>query len=167
MTVIEIPLQKPTLKCAADVTVAAMPNSCSTTVNSGLQPAEAKDNCTAINLLKMRVSMSGATVQQDSLVAVNQGANGFSFNVGTTKIRYILADASNNVDTAFMNVLVLDKQCPVLTCTPDLTFTSTNGCVRKVLGLKPTANDNCSPNNLQFTYTLSGATPNPTTAKTI
>ncbi len=167
VTVIEAPFQKPTLQCPANVTVSATNGTCHASINSGLQPQNASDNCTTIDLLKMRVSLSGATIQADSFVPVSRGANGFVFNVGKTKVRYILTDASNNSDTCFMDVLVLDKQRPVIDFAADLTLNASNGCTRRVLGLKPKANDNCSPNDLQFSYTLSGATAMPILPKPI
>lgn len=161
VTVIEVPLIKPILVCRNDTTVIAEIGKCNRLITSGLQPISASDNCTELSLLKLRVSLSGATIISDSLVSVNNGANGFTFNAGTTKVKYTLIDASGNSDTCSFNVIVRDIQRPVIQCITDLTLDAKSNCSQKAPNLQILATDNCSSAALFFNYKLSGVTPNP------
>lgn len=162
VTVIEVPLIKPTLVCRKDTTVFAENGKCNALIMNGLQPISASDNCTGLSLLKLRLNLSGATILADSLVAIDKGANGFSFNVGTTKVKYSLYDASGNVDSCTYNVIVKDLQRPVIQCVTDLSLNAETNCSQKAPNLQILATDNCSAAQLSFTYKLSGATTNPT-----
>lgn len=167
VTVIEAPAVKPVLVCRADTTVFSASGKCNALINNGLSPKSATDNCTATNALRLSVALSGATIMSDSTVATNKGANGFTFNLGKTTVRYVLFDASGNSDTCRFDVYVLDNQRPVIACVADTIATTLDGCSRKIGGLQPSATDNCEVNNLIFSYELSGATPQPAVGTTI
>jgi hypothetical protein len=162
VTVIEVPLVKPTLVCRGDTTVTAANGQCNRLISNGLQAISTTDNCSSLSLLRLRVSLSGATTVHDSAVTVMQGANGFIFNVGTTRVKYTLFDASGNVDSCNFNVVVRDVQRPVLQCFTDITLNANTSCSQKASQLQPSATDNCASANLRFFYRLSGATTTPT-----
>jgi HYR domain/SprB repeat/Secretion system C-terminal sorting domain len=159
----ETPSVKPTVVCRTDTTVFAAKNQCNRLISNGLQPKSFADNCSANDALTLLVAFSNATTMPDTILSLQQGANGFSFNLGTTNVRYILKDASGNADTCTFKVIVRDSQAPEITCVNDVTVSSGVNCSRKIANLKPTATDNCDIANLSYTYTLTGATSQPST----
>jgi hypothetical protein len=163
----EMPSAKPKIVCRTDTTVLAEIGKCNRLINSGLSPKSASDNCTAQADLTLLVSFSGATSMSDTALALTKGANGFTFNTGVTTVRYILQDASGNADTCTFKVNVSDIQKPVITCTNDVTASAGQKCNVKIPNLQPTAIDNCSPNNLVFSYKINGATSIPNSTQLI
>ncbi len=157
----ETPAVRPDIVCRQDTFVLAENGKCTRLISNGLQPKTATDNCSTQDAMTLTARMSGASVLADTLLSISQGVNGFTFNGGLTTVRYILKDASGNADTCTFSVNVLDQQKPVIQCVADMTVSAGANCQRKISGLQPTATDNCSTANLQFTYLLSGATPNP------
>ncbi len=156
----ENPNKAPVIDCRADTALTMEQGKCTQTVSQNLQPKLATDNCP--NNLVLSYSLTGATQKLDTIVPLNVGANGVTFNKGITTVRYILRDAAGNSDTCSFQVIVYDAQKPTITCSPNITQTLQNQCSKRFSNLKPIATDNCGNNNLTFTYTLTGATPNST-----
>lgn len=161
VTVIEVPLVRPSLMCRQDTILNAESGKCNRLITNGLQPIGASDNCTTLSLLRLKATLSGATNVMDSIVLVENGVNGFTFNVGTTKVKYTLFDASGNIDTCSFNVIIKDIQRPVIQCVTDFSLDAQTNCSQKAPNLQITATDNCSAAALYFTYKLSGATQTP------
>lgn len=154
----EFPAIKPTLKCPQDMTLSTGTNDCQTTLTANTKPISASDNCTSVANLKLWASFSGATQQADSLININKGLEGFKLNVGITKVRYILEDASFNRDTCFFNITIKDTQKPIIQCIANIRQEAYFDCYTLVPQAKVTATDNCNANALKISYLLTGAT---------
>ncbi|MBR9920014.1 MAG: HYR domain-containing protein [Bacteroidetes bacterium] len=67
------------------------------------------------------------------------------FEVGETIVRYILTDASGNVDSCEFVVTVLDVEDPVVVCPNDIIINLTGGECREIVNYDPlSATDNCA-----------------------
>ncbi|MDD3604878.1 MAG: HYR domain-containing protein, partial [Kiritimatiellae bacterium] len=111
--------------CPADIATTNDPGNCSAVV-TWIAPT-ADDNCGV-----------------DSFT--NSHSSGDTFNVGTTRVYYVAADAAGNSTTCSFNVVVADVEDPFISdCPADIAIINDPGnCSAAVTWTAPTADDNCA-----------------------
>ena len=90
-------------------------------------------------MLTLTYVLSGATTGGPTDVAVtplpsppylphhfeSEGANGNSFNIGSTDVLYTITDAAGNAATCTFEVIVRDREAPDFHCPADVTVECT------------------------------------------
>lgn len=115
--------EKPRIACPQNITQGNDPGVCGAAVSYAV-PA-ASDNC------------PGAAVTCSP-------ASGTTFPIGTTTVKCVALDASNNKDSCSFTIAVQDTQKPVLTCPAPITIPAGAGCEAVVNYATPSASDNCA-----------------------
>lgn len=123
--------QPPTINCLPDIKATAAAGSNSAIVNF---PAPmVRDNCS------------------NTKVTISPPA-GSSFKIGTTVVNVSAVDASGNKATCQFNVIVIDRERPLIDCPKDLTVTAQSGECSTIVKYPPlTGNDNSGNVNITFT----------------
>ncbi len=82
----------------------------------------------------------------------------FAFNVGSTTVTYTVVDASGNTNSCAFDIVVDDKQAPMLSCPSDVTIsTDPDTCGALIEEFMATAIDNCDT-SIFITYNITGVT---------
>jgi uncharacterized repeat protein (TIGR01451 family) len=109
------------------------------------------DNCGVLQYNFQVERADGTTDGPFDLVPLLLGANqppfdaAYDFPIGTSTVRYFVADASGNSVTCTFTVTVSDNEPPVFINCPNTTFTisTDENCSNEVIWSIPIANDNC------------------------
>jgi hypothetical protein len=109
------------------------------------------DNCGVLQYNFQVERADGTTDGIFDLVPLLLGANqppfdaAYDFPIGTSTVRYFVADASGNTVTCTFTVTVNDNEPPVFVNCPNTTFTisTDENCSNEVIWSIPVASDNC------------------------
>jgi len=133
---------KPVIACPANVIQTALPGNCAL-VNVTIPNPVVSDNCSVVN---QTWTLSGATTGSSPSSGINS-CSGQTFNVGITKVTYLVTDGAGNTATCSFDVWIKDLVKPVFTsgCPVDITQTIGPGlCTAFIIVPKPVVNDPCN-----------------------
>lgn len=103
----------------------------------------------------VNLSISATTTEPTTTLVQTAGLpSGSFFPVGTTENRWVVTDASGNVDSCVFNVTVEDVEAPVITCPADVAVNNDPGVCGATLTIPAiTATDNCGIATIVNDYT--------------
>jgi hypothetical protein len=106
------------------------------------------DNCPGGTIELVYSTEDGIEIPNGGFVTPGEKVTEF-FQVGTTKVEYILTDASGNQTICGFEVTVEDTENPVISCPADITITLGPGECRTPYSYNVTANDNCGIESIE------------------
>jgi hypothetical protein len=106
------------------------------------------DNCPGGTIELVYSTEDGIEIPNGGFVTPGEKVTEF-FQVGTTKVEYILTDASGNQTICGFEVTVEDTENPVISCPADITITLGPGECRTPYSYNVTADDNCGIESIE------------------
>jgi hypothetical protein len=106
------------------------------------------DNCPGGTIELVYSTEDGIEIPNGGFVTPGEKVTEF-FQVGTTKVEYILTDASGNQTICGFDVTVEDTENPVISCPADITITLGPGECRTPYSYNVTADDNCGIESIE------------------
>ncbi len=139
--------QRPVITCPTNLDTTLAQGACTIPIVLRL-PSNITDNCgfDAANLAP-RYFITGATSLPLTQLTLGGAAPRFNFNLGDSRVFYLITDRNGNSDTCSYLVTVRDQEAPVARCRPTTVFVNPGGLdptIIKASEIDAGSSDNCS-----------------------
>ncbi|GAB1451517.1 hypothetical protein MASR2M47_15730 [Draconibacterium sp.] len=157
VTIKDVTAPEINLTTCKDVTESADADNCAKTPAAIMDPTYS-DNCWHVDSLDLTYIIRGATTGTGS-----GSVTGLTFNVGVSRVTYIVTDPDGNLDSCFFNVTIIDVTPPVINmtnCVDVADIADFNNCSKVSAKLiDPVYADSCWPkDSLKLSWKMTGAT---------
>jgi gliding motility-associated-like protein len=146
-TITVVDKQKPAMTCPVNLDTILAQGACTIPIVLRI-PSNITDNCGFdANNLAPRYYITGATTLPLTQLTVGGAAPRLNFNLGVSKVYYLITDRNGNSDTCSYLVNVMDQEAPIARCRPTTVFVNPAGLdptTIKASEIDAGSSDNCS-----------------------